>query len=95
MERDAEQSQRPAEADPDGKQAHVFDARVGQQPLDVLLPDHERQGDGHAQQAESDEQGRREPGADAGDRHQMEADQGVERATNETPERSALTGLGA
>ena len=57
----------------------MLDARVGQQPLEVLLADHERQRDGQAQEPEPDQQVRREARPQARDRDEVEADQGVER----------------
>ncbi len=76
----AEGARLAAEPDPHGHDAHVLDARIGQQPLQVPLDQDERRGHEHREQPERQQQAAGERRAERRLRDQVDPQDAVQRA---------------
>ena len=83
VERRGEERERTADADGEGHDAHVLDGGVRQEPLEVVLDEHERDGDDDRERAEAEEQIRREVRSERAHREEVEAQHRVESAVEE------------
>ena len=78
-----EQSERSPDAHGQRDDAHVLDRRVGQQTLEVVLDEHERDSDDDRDRAEAEKQIRRELRSQRSRGQQVEAEDRVERAVEQ------------
>ena len=84
-----------ADADPKDEDAHVLDAGIGQQPLEIHLPDHEQPRHGDERKTEEHEQVPAEGAEPCFHQEGMRGEWEERRSLSRTPDRRADTTEGA
>ena len=83
MQQRPEDAQRSADSDAEGDDAHVFDAAVGEQTLQVALHHHQQRGDRYGQATEDEQQRVTECAADGVRGDRIEAQQRIQGAVQQ------------